>query len=88
MKKNGNRTLASLVRGQKAVIGAIDSADPQVQRLMTLGLVEGAEVEIAGAAIGGDPIELRLFGHAISVRREQAESFSLATADLPEHNGG
>ena len=47
-------TLATLKRGQKGVISAIDASDPQVQRLMMLGLVEGTEIEHASAAIGGD----------------------------------
>ena len=68
-------TLASLLPGQKCVIEAVDASDPQVQRLMVLGLVEGAVVEHASAAIGGDPIEFRLFGNAISMRREHARCF-------------
>ncbi len=71
-------TLAAMQRGQKGVIKAVDTACPQVQRLMTLGLVEGAEIELAGAAIGGDPLEFRLFGRGISLRREQARHFSVA----------
>ena len=74
---NVEQTLATLRRGQKAVICAVNTADPLVQRLMTLGLVEGAEIERAGAAIGGDPMEFRLFGTGISLRREQARHFAV-----------
>ena len=70
-------TLESLKRGQKALIQAVDASTPQVQRLMTLGLVEGAEVELASAAIGGDPLEFRLFGRSISLRREQARHYQV-----------
>ena len=77
MASNGN-TLASLKRGQKGIIEAVDAADPQVQRLMVLGLVEGAVVEHASAAIGGDPIEFRLFGNGISLRQEHARFFKVA----------
>ena len=77
MVMNGN-TLASLKRGQKGVSQAINSADPQVQRLMVLGLVEGAEVEHASSAIGGDPMEFRLFGCGISLRQEHARHFHVA----------
>ena len=45
---------------------------------MTLGLVEGAEVELASRALGGDPLEFRLFGRGISLRREQARHFSIS----------
>jgi Fe2+ transport system protein FeoA len=64
--------------GDRAVIRAVDPDCPQVQRLMTLGLVEGAEVELAGRAIGGDPLELRLFGRGLSLRREQARHFTIS----------
>ena len=77
MAINGN-TLATLKRGQKAIIRAIDAADPQVQRLMVLGLVEGTEVEHASSAIGGDPMEFRLFGCGISLRQEHARRFKVA----------
>ena len=77
-------TLASLGRGQKGVIRAIDTSDPMVQRLMVLGLVEGAELEYSSSAIGGDPLEFRLYGNAISLRKEQARHFTVS----PLPNGG
>ncbi len=73
-----NNTLAMLKRGQKSVIDSIDTTDPQVQRLMVLGMVEGAEIELAGAALGGDPMEFRLFGSGISLRQEQARQFTVS----------
>lgn len=80
MRINGN-TLASLKKGQKGVIEAVDSRDPQVQRLMTLGLVEGAEVELLSAALGGDPLEFLLFGRGISLRLDQARCFRVASVE-------
>lgn len=80
MDGNGT-TLASLKRGQKGIIAAVDVVDMQVQRLMMLGLVEGAEVELAGSALGGDPMEFRLFGCGISLRQEQARSFAVSSLE-------
>jgi Fe2+ transport system protein FeoA len=77
-------TLASLQHGTKYVINDVDASDPDVQRLMVLGLVEGAEIELASVAIGGDPLEFRMFGNAISLRREQAERFAV----MPAGEGG
>ena len=77
MKRNGS-TLASLRKGQKGMIASVDAADPQIQRLMTLGLVEGAIVELASSALGGDPMEFRLFGRGISLRQEQARQFAVS----------
>ena len=77
---NGH-TLATLKPGQSCEILSVDASDPQVQRLMTLGLVEGAVVELAGAAWGGDPLEYRLFGCGISLRQEQARRFAVTPRD-------
>ncbi len=77
-------TLATLERGRKYVIKNVNSTDPDVQRLMVLGLVEGAEVELASAAIGGDPLEFRMFGNAISLRREHARHFDVTPAGVGE----
>jgi ferrous iron transport protein A len=79
-----DHTLASMKPGQVGIIESVDASDPQVQRLMTLGLVEGALVEVAGAALGGDPLEIRLFGCGISLRQEQARRFIVASP----HAGG
>ncbi len=76
------QTLATMKRGQKAVISAVDATDPLVQRLMTLGLVEGARIERASAAIGGDPLEFRLFGSGISLRQEQARCFAVSDVTI------
>ena len=73
--------LATLQRGRKYVINDVDATEPDVQRLMVLGLVEGTEVELASTAIGGDPLEFRMFGNAISLRREQAKYFAVSPAE-------
>ena len=62
-------TLDELQFGQKYIIDAVDATDPAVQRLMVLGLVEGTEIELASSAIGGDPIEFRMFGNILIQRR-------------------
>jgi Fe2+ transport system protein FeoA len=77
-------TLASLQRGRKYVINGVDATHPDVLRLMVLGLVEGTEVELASTAIGGDPLEFRMFGNAISLRREQAKHFAVSPAEKGE----
>ncbi len=77
-------TLAGLKEGEKGVIKAIDTGSREVQRLMTLGLVEGAQIELASSAIGGDPLEFRLFGRGISLRAEQAKHFTVATQGAGE----
>ena len=70
-------TLSDLKPGEQARIETIDTADPAVQRLMVLGLVEGARLTFLRASLGGDPLEFRVHGAAISLRREQANHFGV-----------
>jgi Fe2+ transport system protein FeoA len=42
---------------------------------MVLGLVEGAELTFLQRSLGGDPLEVRIYGAAISLREEQARRF-------------
>lgn len=71
-------TLNDLKAGQMATIEAVDAFAPGVLRLMVLGLVEGAEVMVESSAIGGDPIECRVYGASISVRRQQARAIRVS----------
>ena len=67
--------------GQKARIEKVDARQPGVVRLMVLGLIEGAEVLFGNAAIGGDPLEVSVFGSAISIRKQQAGNFRVTPID-------
>ena len=70
-------TLADLKKGDRVVITAIRTTEPSVQRLMVMGLVEGAELECIGASLGGDPLEYRLFGGSVSLRRADGRYFDV-----------
>ena len=71
-------TLRDLNPGQSARIDAIDAKQPGVVRLMVLGLIEGVEVQYRNSAIGGDPMEVSVYGAAISIRKQQAASFRIS----------
>ena len=70
-------TLCDMNSGARARITAIRTADPAVQRLMLLGLVEGAELEFLRASLGGDPLEFQIYGASVSMRRKQARAFDV-----------
>jgi Fe2+ transport system protein FeoA len=73
-------TLADLNKGDCVRIEAVDTASANVQRLMTLGLVRGAELTYVGPSLGGDPLEFLLYGSAVSLRRDDARHFSVASS--------
>jgi len=75
-------TLAELKSGQSARIESIDTSNPGIVRLMVLGLIEGVVVHFENAAIGGDPLEISLFGTSVSIRKQQARHFSVEPVTL------
>jgi Fe2+ transport system protein FeoA len=72
--------LSDLKPGDRVRIDSIDTSDTAVQRLMVLGLVEGAELTFLRGSLGGDPLEFRIYGAAISLRRDQARHFHVVRA--------
>jgi len=49
---------------------------------MVLGLIEGVKVRFENAAIGGDPLEIIVFGASISVRKQQAKHFRISPVGI------
>jgi Fe2+ transport system protein FeoA len=48
---------------------------PCVQRLMTLGMVEGTTIKYVGSALGGDPVVVSIYGCELSLHRDCASHF-------------
>ena len=71
------RTLASLVPGEKGRVLEIGDTGPATQRLMDLGVTRGTTVEVIRAAPLGDPIEVRLRGFMLTLRRAEAEHITV-----------
>lgn len=55
----------------------IPAGGPVRQRLLALGFVPGAAVEAVRAAPLGDPVEYRIKGYCISLRKAEAQIISV-----------
>jgi ferrous iron transport protein A len=55
----------------------IAGSDMARRRIMEMGLVPGAEIEVIRRAPLGDPIELRVKGYNLTLRRFEAELISV-----------
>jgi Fe2+ transport system protein FeoA len=66
-------SLGRLSPGDRAVITGLEGENGLVRRLMELGLVPGTAVEVVRFAPLGDPVELRVRGVHLSIRRSEAE---------------
>ncbi len=69
----GALTLAELRPGELCRVIAVRAVDdPVFQRLLHMGLLRGREIEVVRRAPAGDPIEVRLLGYSLSLRRSEA----------------
>jgi len=67
--------LSTLMPGERGTIVRIsDGAGNVRRRLLEMGLIKGASVELVRFAPLGDPIEVKVQGYRLSLRRHEAES--------------
>lgn len=65
--------LSELSQGQKARIYDFVMENDTCARLEEMGVTPGEEVEVVRYAPMGDPIEIRIRGYALSLRKEEAD---------------
>jgi Fe2+ transport system protein FeoA len=70
-------TLCDLEIGKNANVVAVRGDSVISKRLMEMGLVPGVSVKVVKAAPFGDPLEIRLRGYSLAVRRTEAESIEV-----------
>jgi DtxR family Mn-dependent transcriptional regulator len=58
--------------GSKAEVVKIQSKGRLKRKLMDMGLNRGASIEVKGKAPMGDPIEVKVRGYSLSLRRDEA----------------
>ena len=71
-------TLAGLAAGSKARVVRVNGTGRVSKRLMEMGVVPGVLVRVVKAAPFGDPIEIRLRGYSLAMRRNEAEAIEVS----------
>jgi DtxR family Mn-dependent transcriptional regulator len=64
--------LDQLKCGQKGTIARVGGAGPLRRRIADMGVVRGTPVEVVKVAPLGDPMELKVKGYHLSLRKEEA----------------
>lgn len=68
-------SLNMLAPGERGIVQKISTATLNVRRrLLEMGLIKGTPVEVLGFAPTGDPIEVRVRGYRLSLRRLEAQA--------------
>ena len=74
-------TLDGIPHGVTVIVKSIQGPRSEALRLMEMGLLRGTRVRTERAAPLGDPVELRLRGYSLSIRRAQARMVEVELTD-------
>ena len=75
--------LADLPLGATAILGEADGLNTTILRLLEMGLTPGTPLTLTRRAPGGDPIEVRVRGTRLCVRRADLARFQVRSVSLP-----
>jgi Fe2+ transport system protein FeoA len=67
------KTLAGLSIGETAVVKEVRGESLITKRLMEMGIIPGVSIEVIKTAPFGSPIQVRLRGYNLAIRRNEAE---------------
>jgi len=71
-------TLTNLPVGEDARVISIKGQDTVTRRLMEMGVIPGVSVHMVKAAPFGDPIEIRVRGYSLAMRKNEADSIEVS----------
>ena len=78
MIETASLTLDQLAPQQVALVTGLTSAGPERRRMMDLGILPGARIEIAMTNPLGDPTAYLIRGATIALRKEQAQLIEIS----------
>ena len=71
-------TLALLPVGTEARVVAVNGEGRVTRRLMEMGVIPGVTLLVVKKAPFGDPIEVRVRGYSLAMRRSEANAIEVA----------
>jgi len=69
--------LSNIPKGVQARVTSVSGEGFITRRLMEMGIVPGVFVRLVKSAPFGDPIEVRLLGYSLAIRRNEAEAIEV-----------
>ncbi len=69
--------LTNLPVGKSARVLSISGNNPITKRLMEMGVVPGVAVRLVKSAPFGDPLEIRVRGYHLAMRKSEAQTIEV-----------
>ena len=73
-----NSTLSNLPVGSEARVVSVNATNGIARRIMEMGVVPGVTVSVIKAAPFGDPIEVRVRGYSLAMRKTEADAIEVS----------
>jgi len=70
-------SLKDLAPGEKGEIIAFKSGGPIRKRLLDMGIIRGETIEMEKVAPLGDPIQVKIKGYHLTLRKNEAENVTV-----------
>lgn len=70
-------TLNQLKIKQCGIIEKIQSTGETRRRMMEMGVIRGAHIQLTAIAPLGDPVEVEIKGYKLSLRKQEAEQITV-----------
>ena len=74
----GNITLTDLPIGSEGRVVSVNADNGIARRIMEMGVIPGVTVSVVKAAPFGDPIEIRVRGYSLAMRKTEADAIEVS----------
>ncbi len=78
MRSDDNLTLTNLPFGRDARVTAVNGTGRVTRRLMEMGVIPGVAVQVVKTAPFGDPMEIRVRGYSLAMRKNEADAIEVS----------
>jgi ferrous iron transport protein A len=75
------KTLDTLKPGARGIVLGFTEGSHAVRRLLEMGLTEGEPIDVLAVAPLGDPMEVRVRGYQLSLRKSEAKLVQIEDGD-------
>lgn len=77
-EKSGPHFLTDVPVGKGVRVVSVNGTSSVTRRLMEMGVIPGVEISVVKTAPFGDPIEVRVRGYSLAMRRNEAAAIEIA----------
>jgi len=73
--------LTNIPIGESAKVTAVNGSNQVTKRLMEMGVVPGVSVRMIKSAPFGDPLEIRVRGYHLAMRKSEADQIEVQSSE-------